>query len=57
MAPTAERLIERMSDEGFGEPTHVRASDVLTRLKAVAGGAQGATLQGATLIESSTHFQ
>jgi len=57
MAPTAERLIERMSDEGFGEPTHVRASDVLTRLKAVAGGAQGAALQGATLIESSTHFQ
>jgi phage shock protein A len=57
MAPTAERLIERMSEEGFGEPAHVRASDVLTRLKAVAGGSQGAALQGATLIESSTHFQ
>jgi hypothetical protein len=46
-----------MSDEGFGEPANVRASDVLIRLKAVAGGAQGAALQGATLIESSTHFQ
>jgi len=52
MAPTADHLIERMSDAGFGEPVHVRASDVLTRLKAVAAG----TL-GATLIESSTHFQ
>jgi phage shock protein A len=52
MAPTADDLIERMSDEGFGEPVHVRAVDVLARLKAVAAGTQGATL-----IESSTHFQ
>jgi phage shock protein A len=52
MAPTADHLIERMSDAGFGEPIFVRASDVLTRLKAVAAGTQGATL-----IESSTHFQ
>jgi phage shock protein A len=55
MAPSADHLIERMSDEGFGEPLHVRASDVLARLKAVAGGSPGAT--PATLIESSTHFQ
>jgi phage shock protein A len=37
MAPTAERLIERLSDAGFGEATQVRASDVLTRLRAAAG--------------------
>jgi hypothetical protein len=59
MAPTAERLIERMSDAGFGEPMHVRASDVLARLKAVAGRTRGAN-QGAvaaTLIESSSPSQ
>jgi len=63
MAPTANHLIERMSDAGFGEPVHVRASDVLARLKAVAGGTQGTnqgTTQGAvaaTLIESSSPSQ
>jgi len=38
MAPRAEYLVERMSDAGFGEPAHVRASDVLARLRATAGG-------------------
>ena len=38
MAPPAEYLVERMSDAGFGEPAHVRASDVLARLRATAGG-------------------
>ena len=38
MAPPAEVLVERMSDAGFGEPTHVRACDVLARLRATAGG-------------------
>jgi phage shock protein A len=52
MAPTAEHLIERMSDSGFGEPVHVRAGDVLNRLRALA-----ATSQNASLIESSTHSQ
>jgi phage shock protein A len=37
MAAPAEQLIERMSDAGFGEPLQVRASDVLARLRAVAG--------------------
>jgi phage shock protein A len=49
MTPPAERLIERMSDAGFGEPTHVRASDVLARLRASAG------LQVSHLIESNPH--
>jgi hypothetical protein len=52
MAPPTDDLIERMSDAGFGEPMHVLASDVLTRLKTVAGGSQGGTL-----IESSIHSQ
>ena len=47
MAPPAEQLIERMSDAGFGEPTHVRASDVLVRLRASAG------VQVSHLIESN----
>jgi len=47
MAPPAEHLIERMSDAGFGEPTHIRASDVLARLRASAG------LQVSHLIESN----
>ena len=33
MAPPAERLIERLSDAGFGEPLQVRAIDVLARLR------------------------
>jgi phage shock protein A len=40
MAPAAEYLVERMSDAGFGEPAHVRASDVLARLRATAGAHQ-----------------
>jgi phage shock protein A len=40
MAPPAEVLVERMSDAGFGEPVHVRSSDVLARLRATAGGRQ-----------------
>jgi phage shock protein A len=47
MAPPAERLIERLSDAGFGEATHVRASDVLARLRAAAG------LEATHLIESN----
>jgi phage shock protein A len=38
MAPPAEYLIERLSDAGFGDPMHVRASDVLVRLRAAAAG-------------------
>jgi phage shock protein A len=52
MAPTAEHLIERMSDAGFGEPTHVRASDVLARLRTAALGAPASTL-----IESTSYSQ
>lgn len=52
MAPPAEHLIERMSDAGFGKPTHVRASDVLARLKAAA---QGVSIP--TLIESVPNSQ
>jgi phage shock protein A len=44
MAPPAERLIERMSDGGFGEPLNVRASDVLARLRLTAGGPQASHL-------------
>jgi phage shock protein A len=47
MAPPAERLIERMSDAGFGAPVHVRAADVLARLRAVSAG-----LETSHLIES-----
>jgi hypothetical protein len=52
MAPTAEHLIERMSDAGFGEPTHVRASDVLARLRTAALG-----VSVSTLIESTSRSQ
>jgi phage shock protein A len=38
MAQPAETLVERMSDAGFGESSHVRASDVLARLRATAAG-------------------
>lgn len=34
LAPPSARLIEQMSDLGFGAPTHVRPSDVLSRLRA-----------------------
>jgi len=37
MTPPAEHLIERLSDAGFGEHAQVRASDVLAKLRAVAG--------------------
>jgi phage shock protein A len=37
MAPRTEKLIERLSDAGFGDPAQVRASDVLARLRAAAG--------------------
>jgi phage shock protein A len=47
MAP-AEHLIERMADAGFGQPTHVLASDVLLRLRATAG------TPVANLIESNS---
>ncbi len=47
LAPPAEHLIERMADAGFGEATHVRASDVLARLRAAAG------IEVAHLIESN----
>jgi phage shock protein A len=36
LAPPAERLIEQMSDLGFGAATHVRPSDVLSRLRTLA---------------------
>ncbi len=51
MAPPAELLIERMSDAGFGEPVHVRASDVMARLRATAG------LQVSHLLESTPDHQ
>jgi hypothetical protein len=38
MAQPAETLVERMSDAGFGESRHVRAADVLARLRATAAG-------------------
>jgi phage shock protein A len=36
MASPADRLIEQMSDLGFGTPTVVRPSDVMTRLRLMA---------------------
>ena len=36
LAPPSARLIEQMSDLGFGAATHVRPSDVLSRLRAMA---------------------
>ena len=36
-APPAERLIERLSDAGFGAPSQIRAADILARLRAAAG--------------------
>jgi phage shock protein A len=40
MAPSAEQLIERMSDAGFGTSVHVRPADVLLRLRAAAAESQ-----------------
>jgi phage shock protein A len=36
-APPAERLIERLSEAGFGELTQIRPGDVLARLRTAAG--------------------
>jgi phage shock protein A len=49
MAPPAQRLIERLSEAGFGDAGHVRAGDVLARLKTAAFGAIP------TLIESTSN--
>ncbi len=38
MASPADRLIEQMSDLGFGTPVVVRPSDVMTRLRHMASG-------------------
>lgn len=51
MAP-AEHLIERMSDAGFGEASHIKAIDVLARLKAAA-----LTVSVPTLIESTPNIK
>jgi phage shock protein A len=50
MAPPAHQLIERLADAGFGDAGHVRANDVLARLKTAAFGAAIPTL-----IESASH--
>lgn len=47
MSRPAEHLIERMSEAGFGRPTHIRASDVLARLR------KAAEQPVAALIESN----
>jgi phage shock protein A len=36
MAPPADRLIERLSEDGFGHPISVRPADVMARLRAMA---------------------
>ncbi len=36
MAPQADRLIERLSNDGFGRPVTVRAGDVMARLRMMA---------------------
>ena len=51
MAP-AEHLIERMSDAGFGEASHIKASDVLARLKSAT-----LTVPVPTLIESTSNIK
>jgi len=51
MAP-AEHLIERMSDAGFGEASHIKASDVLARLKSAA-----LAVPVPTLIESTSDIK
>jgi phage shock protein A len=50
LAPPAEHLIERMSDAGFGEASHIKAGDVLARLKAAA-----LAVSVPTLIESTSN--
>src|SRR5262249_3673676 len=52
MAPPAEQLIERLSDAGFGEASHIKASDVLARLKTAA-----LAVPVPTLIESTSNSQ
>jgi phage shock protein A len=52
MAPPAEQLIERLSDAGFGEPSHIKASDVLARLKSAA-----LAVPVPTLVESTSNSQ
>jgi phage shock protein A len=52
MAPSAEHLIERLSDAGCGEPLRVKASDVLARLRAAA-----LVTPVPTLIESNSNSQ
>ena len=37
MVPQADRLIERLSDDGFGPPLRVTADDVMARLRVMAG--------------------
>jgi hypothetical protein len=51
MAP-AEHLIERMSDAGFGEASHIKACDVLARLRTAA-----LTVPTPTLIESTSNIK
>ena len=36
MAPQVDRLIERLSDEGFGRPVTIRPADVMARLRMMA---------------------
>jgi hypothetical protein len=52
MAPTAQHLIERLSDAGFGPAVQVRSADVMSRLRTIAGGPSPAVL-----IKSETSFQ
>ena len=52
MTPPAEQLIERLSDAGFGEALHIKASDVLARLKTAAFA-----VSVPTLIESASNPQ
>jgi phage shock protein A len=51
LAP-AEHLIERLFDAGFGEASHIKASDVLARLKSAAF-----TVAIPTLIESPSNIK
>jgi phage shock protein A len=51
LAP-AEHLIERLSDAGFGDASHIKASDVLARLKSAA-----LTVTVPTLIESRSNIK
>jgi hypothetical protein len=44
LAPPSERLIEDMSEAGFGDPIHVRPADVLARLRGIAIESRSAIL-------------